>query len=254
MNEFKVKNSSFDIQELLLDSKEYLVEIMGLFQRHSSTTIDNYFCWATIARFMPYLGPQFRRLYTDFRREVPDLSSPGPEPKTETGRIFLARWKECVHLTCEGLKLPSSLLYLKHKADYLDKTNRSVSQMIANIKRAFHQIVDKQQWLQSTDARNLLKERSDRIGSKIGFPSYLRNGREADKHYSALDIQASDVFVSNIIKIARNEMVMELRKLNESVDPDRDWLIQPLISNAYFDATNDYISEYKQVINTSSPF
>ena len=233
--------SGFEITELLLDSKEYLDEMMGLFSRHRPRTIDNFFCWSSIARFMPYLGPQFRRLYTDFRREVPDLSSPGSEPKTESGRVFLSRWKECVHLTCEGLKLPTSLLYLQHKHEYLDTSNHTITTMIQNIKKAFHKIVDQQSWLPNEQTKQLLKERADKIGSKIGFPSFLRDPQEADKYYSSLRIEPADVFVSNIIKIARNEMVMELRKLNETVDPDKEWLIQPLIANAYFDAANDYI-------------
>lgn len=238
------EHSGFAINEILLDTKEYIDEMPGLFARHKPETIDNFFCWSSIARFMPYLGPQFRRLYTDFRREVPDISA-GNNERAESGRVFLSRWKECVHLTCEGLKLPVSLLYLQHQSEHIETANRTVRDMIGNIKRAFHRIVDRQQWLNSDEAKHLLKERADKIGSKIGFPSFLADAAAADEHYSSLSIETSDVFVSNIIKIARNEMVMELRKLNETVDPDKEWLIQPLIANAYFDALNDYISKFR---------
>lgn len=48
------------INELLLESTDYLEQIELLFKRHDLITIDNYLCWATIARFLPYLGSNFR--------------------------------------------------------------------------------------------------------------------------------------------------------------------------------------------------
>ena len=48
------------INELLLEGTDYLEQIELLFKRHDLTTIDNYLCWATVARFLPYLGSNFR--------------------------------------------------------------------------------------------------------------------------------------------------------------------------------------------------
>lgn len=247
------EQTSIRITEILTDSKDYLNEVSQLFARHSLQTIDNYFCWAYVARFLPYLGPQFRRLYTDFRREMPDLTGSTNDPRSEGGRVFLSRWKECVHLTCEGLKLPSSLLYLSHHEGFMQEANRSVSLMIRNIKNAFHHIIRSQKWLKSEVIQRMLIEKAEAIGSKIGFPSFLSSDpKTADSLFSGLEIESSDVFVSNIIKIARNEMRMELRKMNQTIDPDKDWLIQPLVSNAYFDAINDFISE--NTLLSLSPF
>lgn len=239
------------IDEILIDSKEYLQEMKALFFRHSRETIDNYFCWSTLARFLPYLGPQFRRLYLDFRREIPDLSESNVGAGGESNRVFLSRWKECVHLTCEGLKLPASLLYLHHHKQFMAQANVTVSNMILNIKQAFHTLIKEQTWLESKEVENFLMKRADAIGAKVGFPSYLFDPQTADASFSRLDIKSSDVFVANIIKIARNEMMMDLGKLNETIDPDRDWLIQPLVSNAYFDSINDYISKFKRSISIS---
>lgn len=232
------------IDEILIDSKEYLYEMKALFSRHSRETIDNYFCWGTIARFLPYLGTQFRRLYLDFRREIPDLSESSPGGSGEQNRVFLSRWKECVHLTCEGLKLPTSLLYLHHHKEFMIQANETVAEMVSNIKHAFYTLIKEQSWLESKEVEHYLMERAEAIGAKVGFPNYLFDSKTADASFSRLDIESSDVFVSNIIKIARNEMMMDLGKLNETIDPDRDWLIQPLVSNAYFDAINDYISKF----------
>lgn len=50
------KEGDREINELLLESTDYLEQIELLFKRHDLVTIDNYLCWATIARFLPYLG------------------------------------------------------------------------------------------------------------------------------------------------------------------------------------------------------
>lgn len=80
---------------------------------------------------------------------------------------------------------------------------------------------------------------------QVGFPKYVTDIIEADKLYHDLIIETDDVFVSNIIKMANHQMLMEVKKLDEEMDTDKDWLIQPLISNAFFDPSNSFISNQK---------
>ena len=248
--EYLNESTGVYIDEILIDSKEYLNEMKSLFGRHSKETIDNYFCWGTLARFLPYLGSNFRRLYLDFRREIPDLTEGGNSGNPESGiaRMFLSRWKECVHLTCEGMKTPSSLLYLHHHRDVMINMNNTVTEMVHSIKDALRTLMKEQSWLAtSREIEQYLMDRVTSIGAKVGFPKFLFNDTDAEISYGTLNIEASDIFVSNIIKIAQNEMRMDLKKLNETLDADRDWLIQPLVSNAYFDPSNNYISEYNSI-------
>lgn len=87
--------------------------------------------------------------------------------------MFLSRWKECVHLTSEGLKKPIAILYLQEKKQYVESIATKVSEMVDNIKEAFYKIVDQQDWLLSDEIKQLVKKRAESIKSKIGFPEYL---------------------------------------------------------------------------------
>ncbi|RWS13897.1 endothelin-converting enzyme 2-like isoform X2 [Dinothrombium tinctorium] len=198
------------ITEIMIDHKEYMQELNILFNRYSLETIDNYLCWAKVAKFLPYLGSRFRRAYADFRREVPDLShgmdSIGPS------RVFLSRWKECVHVTCEGLKLPSSLLYLINNKDYLTSAVNNVKTMVNDIKNAFFTLVDRQNWLNSPEIKRKIKERAKEINSKVGFPEIV-NSDEVDKLYLNFSIDTSKVFVVNIIKMAEHEIYLDYATL-----------------------------------------
>lgn len=89
----QMEQSSRKIDEILLENTDYLEQIELLFKRHDLETIDNYLCWSTIARFLPYLGSNFRHTFTDFRRKIPDppssISSTAAEQEMENFRKIL---------------------------------------------------------------------------------------------------------------------------------------------------------------------
>lgn len=128
--------------------------------------------------------------------------------------------------------------------------------MINEIRRVFRDvIIDQQSWLKmdvdeanqegAEDPAQKCKDRANDIGDKIGFPAFLTDERQLktiDALYSDLSIEPSDVFIANIIKIARHEVILEVAKLLSPVDHDREWLIQPLIVNAFYETVNNNIS------------
>lgn len=119
--------------------------------------------------------------------------------------------------------------------------------MIEDIKNAFFKIVDQQNWLINDEIKGLVKKRAETIKSKIGFPEYLMDLEKADEQFEDLEIKLGDVFVANIIKMVRHEIKSELRLLNEKIDPEKDWMIDTLIPNAYYDALNHFISNFNSV-------
>lgn len=235
-NESEVKTN-----EIMVNSKEYLSQLMKLIDTYSLRTIDNYLCWTLIARYLPYLGPQFRRLYSEFRSKVPDMSVETGDP-SGSSRIFLSRWKECVHVVSEGMDVPAIVLYLQHKSQTLDSIKTKINDLIKRIKIAFNLIIESQKWLDSQEIKNCFKDRVNDIKSKIGVPKLLTNTSEVDKLYQELDINSEDVLIANIFKMTKHQVLLELKKLNRLADPEEDWIIHPLIANAYYDPINNNIS------------
>ena len=147
-----------------------------------------------------------------------------------------------VALTAEGLKKPIAILYLQEKKDYVEKIAIKVNRMVNDIKDAFFKIVDQQNWLISDEIKQLVKKRAETIKSKIGFPDYLMDLKKADEQFEDLEIKIGDVFVANIINMVRHEIKSELKLLNEKIDAEKDWMIDTLVPNAYYDALNHFIS------------
>ena len=147
-----------------------------------------------------------------------------------------------MHLTSEGLKKPIAILYLQEKKAYVESIAQKVNQMVDSIKAAFFKIVDQQDWLQNDKIKALVKKRAESIKSKIGFPEYLMDLQAADDQFGDVEIKLGDVFVANIIKMVRHEIKGELKLLSSKIDPDKDWMIDTLVPNAYYDALNHFIS------------
>lgn len=72
-------------------------------------------------KYLPYLDIHFRRLYYDFRREVPVRAEE---------RTFFARWKECVHLATEGFGMALASLYVKQ--EFSEEMENEVSGFAVN--------------------------------------------------------------------------------------------------------------------------
>jgi predicted metalloendopeptidase len=270
--------SGSQINKILVESNEHLVQVGQLIERHSRRTVENYLCWATVARFLPYLGSHFRRLYADFRRKVPDLSQNTDAPlefanplnqkvasahvrkqkangfsvrrsgRSEllrksgsgSGRLFLSRWKECVHLTTEGLKSASAVLYVQQRQQLVDSVSQHVSRLVERLQQAFDRIVDSQSWLDTDEVRRGIKRRASDIRSRIALPVGLL--RSADEALADLQIEVHAVFVANIVAMLRHEMTNELKRLSQIPDSERDWMMEPLVPNAYYDSLNHFIS------------
>ena len=247
-----------NVTHVYVQDISYLQALKELFKRHSKETIDNYLCWSFFARFLPYSTRRMKRLYEDFKRQTPDsagFSSTSGSPSTDpSSRHLLPRWKECVHVTCDGLKLPTSVLYYISKEDELAKVKLRVTDMIAKIKDAFAEVMDHQEWIKSHEIRKLLAQRIHSIESRVALPDYLLNTSVVDDLYFGLNVDSATFFLDNVINVTRHEVFLDLQKLNQNPEPDKDWLLQPLVSNAYFDAMNDDISEFLFVLSLFSIF
>lgn len=240
-----------NVTDVYVQDVSYLEALKELFSRHSKETIDNYLCWSFAARFLPYSTRKMKKVYEDFKRSIPDSPSSNLDTPSSSGssssdspKGLLARWKECVHITCEGLKLPTSLLYYLEKEDQVEKVKKRATDIIVKIKEAFVSVMQEQTWIKGEEIRKMLQERIQSIESRVALPDYiLSNSSVIDDLYAEMQVDTSRSFLNNVINITRHEVLLDLQKLNQRPEPEKDWLMQPLVSNAYFDAMNDNISK-----------
>ncbi|GFQ89938.1 neprilysin-1 [Trichonephila clavata] len=213
---------------IVLHCEKYLRQMVVLLNRTSPRTVANYLTWRFVAKYLPYLDIHFRRLYYDFRREVPNLSEE---------RTFFARWKECVNLVNDGFGMALASLYVKE--EFGEELEDEVKSLISSLKQAFVGGIKHQTWLDS-DTKILCEEKVLAMTTKLGFPRYILDPVQLDTDYSGLDI-SEEHFLDNILKMNRYEVIKELTKMTRTVDKERDWFVQPLVVNAYYEATGNAV-------------
>ncbi|XP_035204573.1 neprilysin-1-like, partial [Stegodyphus dumicola] len=213
---------------IVVHCEKYLRHLVDLLNKTSPRTTANYLTWRFVAKYLPYLDIHFRRLFYDFRREVPNLSEE---------RTFFARWKECVHLVNDGFGMALASLYVKQ--EFNEELENEIKTLISSLKEAFVRGIKQQSWLEH-DTQILCEEKVAAMGTKIGFPRYILDPVQLDTDYSGLEI-SEEHFLGNILKMNRYEVIKELTKMTRTVDKERDWFVQPLVVNAFYEATGNAV-------------
>ncbi|KAG8189071.1 hypothetical protein JTE90_025501 [Oedothorax gibbosus] len=213
---------------IVLHCEKYLRNLVLLINTTSPRTVANYLTWRFVAKYLPYLDIHFRRLFYDFRREVPNLSEE---------RSFFARWKECVNIVNDGFGMALASLYVKE--EFGEDKQEEIKTLISSLKHAFVGGIQQQSWL-DPETKYACEEKVLSMNTKLGFPSYILDPVQLDTDYSGLEI-SEDHFLDNILKMNRYEVIKEMTKMTRTVDKERDWFVQPLVVNAFYEATGNAV-------------
>lgn len=263
--------ANVSLSHVLIHSHEYLRSLIDLLTlknnggRYRRQTVVNYLCWSVVAKYMPYLGGTFRHLSSEFQAKASSVlatptgsaesapQSSAAESDASGGggasanfKYYNSRWKQCVYIACESLKVPAISLYLgKHGQEGLARLAVRIRKLIEEMKSTFASIIDRQPWIRSSAVKRALKGRVGAITANIGVQEHLRNSSNVGRMYERLEVSEEGQLISNIFAIARHETVLEAKKLlSAEVAPGGEWLFQPLDANAFYDFTLNDISEY----------
>lgn len=240
--EFAFNDSEISVSHALIHSKEYFASLVDLLARHPSRTVLNYLGWSIIAKYMPYLGQQFKHLSTEFQQKI--LITDTDINEVSNGfKYYQSRWKQCVYIACESLKIPSIDLYLREHPENLTEMSKRIVALIEEMKKTFLQILDSQKWIHSEGIKAVFRERVGSINSNIGVPEYIRNKTYLCSVYGTLKINASLDLISNVFKINKHETIIDAKKINKPINSGGEWVFQPLDANAFYDFTSNDISE-----------
>lgn len=228
LDEFDI---DLDVDSLIitLHCAPYVPDLIKLVTETPDRVIVNYLLWRFVLRYMPYISNYFQQLWQQFRSEVPD-------PTEE--RTYISRWKECGAVVNEGFGAALARNYVE---DYYDHTiSYKIDNLVEEVRTAFHLVIDRQDWLEQ-EMKQVCSDKLDIMGKKIGYPEYIESAELLDEEFEGLEI-LEDHFLNNILRMKKHEVWKELKKLSRPVDKKRDWLIQPLVVNAFHNpAANEII-------------
>lgn len=240
--EFALHEANVTMKHALIHSHEYFRSLISILEGHSRRTVMNYLGWSIIAKYMPYLGQQFKHLSSEFQQKI--LITDTDVNEVSNGfKYYQSRWKQCVYIACESLKIPSITLYLREHKQSIARMTARIIELIEEMKRSFLRIIDSQKWIHPESIRQILRRRVSKINSNIGVPEHIRNESLVRAMYDDLNVNASLELISNIFKINRHETILDAKKLNAKVVAGSEWLFQPLDANAFYDFTSNDISK-----------
>jgi predicted metalloendopeptidase len=200
------------------DEEQFIVyqpEFIAAFSKAlDQTSLDDwkvYLSYKTLDTFAPYLSDSFVDLNFDFYGRT--LSG------TEENR---ARWKRGVELTNGALgELVGELFVGAH---YKPTSKARMDKMIADLREAFRQSIDKLEWMGEA-TRAQAQDKLAKFTPKIGYPEKWRD-------YSALEVHADDL-LGNILRSNEFDHDYQMNRLGGPIDRTL-WGMTPQTVNAYY--------------------
>nr|XP_053632515.1 neprilysin-1-like [Cherax quadricarinatus]XP_053632516.1 neprilysin-1-like [Cherax quadricarinatus] len=219
-----------DVDSLIitLHCNAYVPDLVKLLSSTPKRVIVNYLMWRFVLRYMPYISNYFQQLWQQFRSEVPD-------PFEE--RTYLSRWKECAGVVNEGFGAALARMYVEKYYDH--QISKKIDDLVEEVRTAFHLVIDRQDWLEQ-EMKQVCSDKLDIMGKKIGYPEYIESTELLDAEFEGLDI-LEDHFLNNILRMKKHEVWKDVQKLSRPVDKKRDWVIEPLVVNAFHNPTANEI-------------
>ena len=189
----------------------YLAELDGLVTGTDLAVWKDYLKLQLLDAYAPYLGSDFDRAQFDFYGKQLN-GTPEQEPQ----------WQRAIGFMNGAVGEALGQLYVeKH---FPPAAKARMEQLVANLKRAFHDSISTLPWMTpATRARAL--EKLAAFNTKIGYPDKWED-------YSALETQPNDL-IGNIRRVRAWYHQRQVERLGQPVDRD-EWFMPPQTVNAYY--------------------
>jgi putative endopeptidase len=200
-----------DEEKFIVYQPEFIAAFSAALDNTRLEDWKTYLSFKTLDTFAPYLSDSFVDLNFDFYGRT--LSG------TEENR---ARWKRGVELTNGALgELVGELFVAAH---YKPASKARMDKMIADLREAFRQSIDKLEWMGET-TRAQAQDKLAKFTPKIGYPEKWRD-------YSGLVIVADDL-LGNILRSNEFDHAYQMNRLGGPIDRTL-WAMTPQTVNAYY--------------------
>ncbi|CAF0827881.1 unnamed protein product [Adineta steineri] len=205
---------------------DYLYNVSSIIEQVSPRILQNYVIWRFMMHRIDNLPKRFRTIKDNFDHVFRGTT-------TERARTVI-----CGNYVNTFMGFAVSKLYIKK---YFDDNARNQSyEMIANIRKAFIDMLDDSTWMDSMSKTKAI-EKAFAINAKIGYPDYL-----ASDNVTQLEIQYADYvfdssFINNILKLLQIKAKKEFQVLRKHVDRKAWEYFPPTTVNAFYDPSKNQI-------------
>lgn len=183
---------------------KYFVEFGRLLKSTSKRTLANYVVWRTLLRFVPDLPIKFQKARLMYKRHAMGINRD------------VVRWQKCVGYVNDKLGLAVGRMFVKE--NFKKESKQSASEMISDIREAFNEILEENDWMDS-ETKRVAQEKANAMKERIGYPDFILNKTHLDQFYSRIFVNEYNYF-QNVLNVEEFNSYETYRKLRKPVDSD----------------------------------
>ncbi|KAL7013331.1 hypothetical protein ACKWTF_015335 [Chironomus riparius] len=198
----------------------------SLLEKTSKRTIANYIFWRATESSSTYSTTEIKGRKLQYTKVITGKQQDEP------------RWKECMDLTSENLRIATGALYVRK---YFQQDSKSIAkEMMEGIKEEFEEILKTVPWMDE-QTRAAAVSKMGKMIYNIGYPDELMDDKKLIEFYDKLKIDENK-FLESILDIKKFEIDRSFKALYEPFNKS-DWryFSGASVVNAYYDPTKNSI-------------
>ncbi|KAL7019283.1 hypothetical protein ACKWTF_011064 [Chironomus riparius] len=208
----------FDMEEdIVLTSNAdilYLKNAIKLIYETKAIHLEAFLWWSIVEELILYTTSSMRQLYHDYTKTVTGVEG------------IPSRSSYCT--TSINKLMGYAVSYLIVEKNFMIETRPKVENMLSNIQSSFNNIIH-HSWMDwETKEKSLRK--SKKMRSLIGFPEWILNKTELERHYKGIKIK-SDTWMENIIELLSWQFMDKLSRFR--MKNELEWASSPSNVNAF---------------------
>ncbi|CAF3835985.1 unnamed protein product, partial [Adineta steineri] len=216
-----------DSDLVIVEETDYLYNVSSIIEQVSPRVLQNYVIWRFMMNLISALPKRFRSIKDNF-----DYVFRGTT--TEQARTVI-----CGRFVNSVMGFAISKLYIKKYFD--DNVRNQTLEMIANIRKAFIDMLDNSTWMDSMSKTRAI-EKVLAIDVQVGYPNYLGSDNVAQLETQYADYVFDSSIMNNILKLLQIKAKENFQILRKHVDRKAWGSSPPTDVNAFYTPSKNQIT------------
>ncbi|XP_072902179.1 phosphate-regulating neutral endopeptidase PHEX [Hemitrygon akajei] len=205
-------------EEVIVDSVQYFKDLFRLLETVENRTVANYIVWRVVYSRLGNLSHRFFNRFSEYIKVITGMKSLSP------------RWDTCTSFV-EAV-MPYAVGRMFVKAHFQENKKKLTEDLVAGIRWAFLDIVEKENDWMDAETKDKAKEKAKAILAKIGYPTFILNDDAINNKYRNVTISATDYF-GNLLSFLRFYAQLDFRDLRRRMTKT-EWFTHPTTVNAFY--------------------
>ncbi|KAL0121382.1 hypothetical protein PUN28_006713 [Cardiocondyla obscurior] len=204
--------------KVLIGNLDYLKHVALIFASFEEQALESYIWWSVVDIVAPHSSEKLRNIWNEYVNKLTEVE------------IGESKSLVCASVVNELMGMAVSWLFVD-PTFHNNKVNKVV-EMLEDIREAFASLVIKTDWMdQSTKTATL--EKSRKMASEIGFPTWLFNEEKLNEYYEGIDLSEMK-YLDNMMQVVRLQWNTTWTTLHDNnMYNESYWATDPTDVNAF---------------------